>query len=252
MAVNKVEFGDETLVDLTEDSVTPEKVLKGATFHSSSGEKAEGILSILAESVNEDQFEIDENKKLNLSDKVTNKLTNLDKVDLTSSASDDEVLAWDSEQEKYTPKVAKGGHDMIDTIDDVLSNTDDKKVVDALVVKQFGNRYTERVVMTLQADHDTIGTWQDGEPSTWVVDDTHFLILENFYEADDEEIEFTFLFDSSNSEPIYIGGYQYVSQTLKGGKPCGALCIKCGNAPSVDTQIAVDITRVRFDNVVVV
>lgn len=42
MAVNQVIYGDETLMDLTEDTVTPEKVMKGYTFHDASGEKQVG------------------------------------------------------------------------------------------------------------------------------------------------------------------------------------------------------------------
>ena len=46
MAVNKVIFGDETLIDLTDDTVSPEDVIEGATFHNSSGEKVEGVLRV--------------------------------------------------------------------------------------------------------------------------------------------------------------------------------------------------------------
>lgn len=42
MAVNKVEFGNETLIDLTGDTVTPENLLKGATAHGANGEPIEG------------------------------------------------------------------------------------------------------------------------------------------------------------------------------------------------------------------
>ena len=38
MAVNKVVYGTTVLVDLTEDTVTPDKLLKGATAHDASGE----------------------------------------------------------------------------------------------------------------------------------------------------------------------------------------------------------------------
>lgn len=42
MAINKVEFGDQTLIDLTEDSVTPEDVLNNKSFHDKSGELRSG------------------------------------------------------------------------------------------------------------------------------------------------------------------------------------------------------------------
>ena len=44
MAVNKVIYGHTVLVDLTEDTVTADKLLKGATAHDSSGEPITGTL----------------------------------------------------------------------------------------------------------------------------------------------------------------------------------------------------------------
>lgn len=149
----------------------------------------------------------------------------------------------------------KGGHDMISTsVDDVTSNTEPNKVVDAVLVKEYSNRYTERVILTLKAEENTIGEWQDTERENWVVDENHFVIIPQFYEADDEDLEINILFDTILCEPMYLYGWQWVSDTgtTKQGKPCGGLCIRCGNAPSEDVRVVVDITRVRYDNVVVV
>ena len=44
MAVNKVVYGTTVLVDLTGDSVTPDKLLKGATAHDASGEQITGTM----------------------------------------------------------------------------------------------------------------------------------------------------------------------------------------------------------------
>lgn len=44
MAVNKVVYGTTVLVDLTEDTVTPDKLLKGATAHDASGQPITGTL----------------------------------------------------------------------------------------------------------------------------------------------------------------------------------------------------------------
>ena len=46
MAVNKVVYGTTVLVDLTEDTVTPDKLLKGATAHNASGEPITGTLVV--------------------------------------------------------------------------------------------------------------------------------------------------------------------------------------------------------------
>ena len=44
MAVNKVVYGTTVLVDLTEDTVTADKLLKGATAHDAAGEPVTGTL----------------------------------------------------------------------------------------------------------------------------------------------------------------------------------------------------------------
>lgn len=44
MAVNKVVYGTTVLVDLTEDTVTPDKLLKGETAHDASGEPVTGSM----------------------------------------------------------------------------------------------------------------------------------------------------------------------------------------------------------------
>lgn len=44
MAVNKVVYGTTVLVDLTKDTVTPDKLLKGATAHDASGEPITGTM----------------------------------------------------------------------------------------------------------------------------------------------------------------------------------------------------------------
>lgn len=42
MAINKVIYGGETLIDLTGDTITAERMLKGSTAHDKSGEVIEG------------------------------------------------------------------------------------------------------------------------------------------------------------------------------------------------------------------
>lgn len=42
MAINKVVYGDQTLLDLTGDTVTADKVLSGYTFHGKDGEPGNG------------------------------------------------------------------------------------------------------------------------------------------------------------------------------------------------------------------
>lgn len=46
MAVNKVEYGDAVLLDLTGDTVSADTLLKGASAHNSSGEVVEGAVDL--------------------------------------------------------------------------------------------------------------------------------------------------------------------------------------------------------------
>ena len=44
--VNKVVYGTEVLMDLTGDSVTPDKLLEGATAHNAAGERIAGAVDL--------------------------------------------------------------------------------------------------------------------------------------------------------------------------------------------------------------
>lgn len=56
MAVNKVIYGDKTLVDLTNDSATEAVVFEGATFHGSDGETKTGTFTISEEITEQDSL----------------------------------------------------------------------------------------------------------------------------------------------------------------------------------------------------
>lgn len=44
MGINKVVYGNDTLIDISEDTVTPANVLAGVSFHSANGEEQTGSL----------------------------------------------------------------------------------------------------------------------------------------------------------------------------------------------------------------
>lgn len=46
MAINKVEYGSNTLIDLTNDTVTADTMLEGATAHNAAGERIVGNVTI--------------------------------------------------------------------------------------------------------------------------------------------------------------------------------------------------------------
>lgn len=45
MAVNKVEINGQPVIDLTQDTVTPDTLLKGITAHDASGSKIQGTVA---------------------------------------------------------------------------------------------------------------------------------------------------------------------------------------------------------------
>lgn len=47
MAVNKVEYGGNTLIDLTSDTVTANTLLQGSTAHDKSGEQINGAVQFI-------------------------------------------------------------------------------------------------------------------------------------------------------------------------------------------------------------
>lgn len=46
MAVNKVEINGEVKLDLTQDTVTPQTLLKGATAHNAAGDQIDGAVAV--------------------------------------------------------------------------------------------------------------------------------------------------------------------------------------------------------------
>lgn len=52
-AYNKIIYGEKTLIDLTEDTVTPKKLIKGYTAHAADGNLIEGEYNLPSFTVNE-------------------------------------------------------------------------------------------------------------------------------------------------------------------------------------------------------
>lgn len=48
MGVSKVNFGGDTLIDLTNDSVDAASLLKGKTAHNKAGDKVDGTLDVIS------------------------------------------------------------------------------------------------------------------------------------------------------------------------------------------------------------
>lgn len=66
MAINKIVYGGKPLIDLTDDSVTPQTLLEGHTAHDKSGQYIAGIVPIVRLTVDDNGcasfgFVVDEN-----------------------------------------------------------------------------------------------------------------------------------------------------------------------------------------------
>ena len=75
MAINKVEYGGNTLIDLTGDSVTPETLAAGATAHNAAGEEivGEGMVFVAEKKIINyfDKTKLKENRSINSSGALT-------------------------------------------------------------------------------------------------------------------------------------------------------------------------------------
>lgn len=132
----------------------------------------------------------------------------------------------------------KGGHEMLSDIPSVISNTEENKVVDALVVKEFSNTYKVRLIQSFDAEAIGVGTWCEnptwtsGDMADWISSD------ELIQEDKDVSVEFQFMFEVENGEPLALGGYQWDSTS-------GKMCVKFGNQPTANGRIAIDIIKIR-------
>lgn len=172
------------------------------------------------------------NKKLGLASKVTTKLSALNNTstdkDKVLTANGDGTSSW---------KLAKGGHDMVDTIDDVLSaSKSDNKVVNANTVAIFSNTYKVRLVIELtegMINGNCMGDWEDTAPySTWF-QNNELIVADN-----DDDVELQFMFQVDDSKPVVLGGYKWETEL-------GKICIKFGNEVEAGTVIAIDIVHTR-------
>lgn len=118
MAISKVIYGSETLIDLTNDTVTADKLLSGCTAHGKDGEKVTGTCDYDAntQSATATADEIlSEKTAFVRGSKVTGTMPNIGSVSLTISAKDDSAA------------IAKGYHDGTGTA--AISSTEKAKII---------------------------------------------------------------------------------------------------------------------------
>ena len=78
MAISRVDFGGQTLIDLTNDSVTPETLMAGETAHNAAGEAIVGTAS--------------GGQPVIINNLITGQQTNLTKITISTSDPDDDYV----------------------------------------------------------------------------------------------------------------------------------------------------------------
>lgn len=126
MGVNKVEFGGETLVDLTSDTVNEQSLLSGYTAHNRSGELIEGLAVIPTKL---SQLENDEGYVKTESPALTGTPTAPTPPDNTNSTQ----IATTAYVKKLIDNLVNGAPETLDTLKEIADAiAENKTVVDAL------------------------------------------------------------------------------------------------------------------------
>lgn len=157
---------------------------------------------------------------------------------------DNDTIVVDPSDNKV--KVSSDITEKLSEIDNKVNKTDAE--INVRTVKRIANKFTERLEFTISANDTEYPKWQNvDDPSQLVpigdASDPNMIVAKELYEASGEHIEFSFLFDSSCNQPIYLGGYQYISDIGDGQN--GAIAIKLGNSPDTDINVAIDITHIK-------
>lgn len=117
-----------------------------------------------------------------------------------------------------------GGHEIIKTVAGVeaVTSPSDEHVVSAYTIKQYSNRFTQRVLSTLEADENQI------------------TITSDVFKNDDGTFEFLFEPNGTDTYPLALSNYTLNTTT-------GVLTMTYEKAPTVDTTVAVDVSVYRDD-----
>lgn len=205
--VNKVVYGNNTIIDLTSDTVTPNDVLRGATFHDRSGTSQTGTVDIHTMTPTP-------NASLTRSDLQTA----IASAVTEGGINDDVVSAW-----------AVGN----------WSNTMTQRVIYSGTIAVgdtgIGTWVSDSELAALRAESDltvreAMETTGTGGYGWWK--DSHFLGLDAY---NDYEIKIKYKLQS-NDEVITLGGFILDTDT-------GCLCIKFGSEiQNAGNVVAVDVT----------
>ena len=149
MAVNKVEVNGETKLDLTQDTVTPENLLSGATAHNAAGEQISGAVAPVRYDVAQDLTS--EQKKQARDNIGASATVIMRKVTLT-------VAGWNSSTKQQTV-----------TVSGILADGTKQRVICSPVDESYDSAWNSCYVQCVGHETDSL-TFQCNELPTVAVE----------------------------------------------------------------------------------
>lgn len=149
MAVNKVEVNGETKLDLTQDTVTPENLLSGATAHNAAGEPISGAVAPVRYDVAQDLTS--EQKKQARDNIGASATVIMRKVTLT-------VAGWNSSTKQKTV-----------TVSGILADGTKQRVICSPVDESYDSAWNSCYVQCVGHETDSL-TFQCNELPTVAVE----------------------------------------------------------------------------------
>ena len=238
--VTKVQYGNQTLIDLTNDTVTPADVAEGVSFHDRSGARQTGTGNYYSPN-DTAEASIADNDYFPFYD---------------TSASGKRKTLWSNIKAKLKTYfdnlyATVNGHTMIPVTNDIsqiagLTNGNDNYVVNAYSTKRWANTDTITLLTTATQDTDTIGDWDDNWEESGASRSGWLWSADLYGVLSDDTIKIDPVHDLSKSEVISLYAYRIddnISRTINGQTVNGgAVAFKFNNAVKSSTGIKVGLT----------
>lgn len=242
MANNKVVFGNEILMDLTEDTVDASKVLLNETFHDKSGTQRSGTLDPYVPTDSAETTIADDDYFPFYDTSASGK-----KKTLWSNIKSVLKTYFDTLYNKLvispTPASGLTEAQIINIINSAIATNEN--VTSLFGIQKWSNTCNKRYIYSGTVNSTGIGTWKDKSELTnpTAADEASWgwWYNEGFKIPDNSDnIELKVKYDPSKSDTIALGGWTLDTTT-------GYLCIKFANeiSDTSNAKIVVDLSYTR-------
>lgn len=160
MAYNKVVYGNETLIDLTADTVTPENLLSGYSAHDRSGEQIEGVAVIptkVSELENDMGYAETESPEFTGEPKAPNPTPDTNSTRIATTAYVKTIIA----------ELIGGAPETMDTLKEVHDAIEQHKDVTDALDAAIGNKLNKTGDSSDVTTTFSSGDVGDGEATAW-------------------------------------------------------------------------------------